>query len=113
MNIILIGSPEGQASFVASAQGKLPCKQENECIEFQLTVSEEPMRIVTMGLEDAGKVENTHQITKADAVIYAGIEAMRKNRLECEYLLGFNAANLLKNLHQLLLDHHRPSHSFR
>lgn len=111
MKIILIGSPEGQASFVKSMQTELPCERQNEMIQYHVGDQSQTLQMITMGVSEAKKIENREAISGADAVIYAGIQAMHKNRLECEYLLGFNAASLLKNLHQLLQDHQRASHS--
>lgn len=114
MKILLIGSPEGQASFVQSLKAELPYDHQNETLQFKLN-DEHSLDVMTMTVDDVEKSENANQILEADAVIYAGAQAMQKNRMECEYLTGFNAACLLKNLHQLLQDHQRPSprHSFR
>lgn len=107
MKIILVGSPEGKAAFVQSMQHQMDCE---DAREMSFHFPEHSNATVTMTSLSVEEMNQPNVIKEADAIIYAGMRALHKKALEVEFLPGFSAGTLLKNLTRLLQDHRRKTH---
>lgn len=105
MNIILIGSHQGKADFVRSMQAIAPCDNARE-VKFHFPEhTEATVTMTSFDVDEINEPKAVQSINSADAIIYAGVHALHKKALELEYLPGYSAGTMLKNLTRLLQDH--------
>ncbi|HEU5281682.1 MAG TPA: hypothetical protein VFU82_06885 [Gammaproteobacteria bacterium] len=105
MKIILVGSPEGKAAFVQSVQNQMACDDAREMRFHFPEHSDATVTMTSLSVDEINDPSAVNSIKHADAIIYAGMRALHKKALEVEFLPGFSAGTLLKNLTRLLQDH--------
>jgi hypothetical protein len=110
MKIILVGSPEGKAAFVQSVQSQMDCDDAREMRFHFPEHSDATVTMTSLSVDEINDPSAVNSIKHADAIIYAGMRALHKKALEVEFLPGFSAGTLLKNLTRLLQDHRRKTH---
>ena len=72
--------------------------------------SDATVTMTSLSVDEINDPSAVNSIKHADAIIYAGMRALHKKALEVEFLPGFSAGTLLKNLTRLLQDHRCKTH---